>query len=241
MPANDRKSAAPRRRKTQAGAAPERASTPKLTPPTPADAHAHDSRLKSLARGVQSLTNSMLGMADTATDLTMALAKSRLKKPAQRAAIERAGALMHDLRQAAGLTVNDLGTALGLDEPGKVALIESGTIAMPFELILRAAAVLGRNDPLTFVMQFTRAYNPDLWKALESLGVGQLVVQGAREREFANIYRAHEGGRRLSDAEFADALAFVNSSWELALAFRRPRPAKTAPAAKGPRAPDEAV
>ena len=109
---------------------------------------------------------------------------------------------------------------------------QSGTIAMPFELILRAAAVLGRNDPLTFVMQFTRAYNPELWKTLESLGVGQLVVQGAREREFANLYRAHDAGRQLSDAEFADALAFVNASWELALAFKRHRPARTAKAAK---------
>ena len=178
------------------------------------------SRLKSLARGVQSLTNSMLGIADTATDLTVALAKSRLKTPRQRAAIEKAGAVLHDLRKTAGLTVHEFGSALGLDDSTEVVLIETGKIAMPFELVLRAAAVLGRNDPLTFIMQFTRAYNPEIWKTLEGLGIGRLVVQGAREREFANIYRAHDAGRLLSDAEFADALVFVNSAWELALAFK---------------------
>ena len=88
---------------------------------------------------------------------------------------------------------------------------------MPFELILRAASVLGRKDPITFVMQLTRAYNPDTWRVLESLGVGKLVVQGAREREFANLYRAHDAGRALSDEEFAQMLAFVNAAFELAL------------------------
>ena len=191
------------------------------------------SRLKSLARGVQSLTNSMLGMADTATDLTVALAKSRLKTPRQRAAIEKAGAVLHDLRNAAGLTVQEFGHALGLDDSTEVVLFETGKIAMPFELVLRAAAVLGRNDPLTFVMQFTRAYNPEIWKTLEGLGIGRLVVQGAREREFANIYRSHDAGRALSDAEFADALVFVNSAWELALAYKGRKGRKAAPPASG--------
>ena len=201
--------------------------------PSEAVAPAPQSRLKSLARGVQSLTNSMLGMADTATDLTVALAKSRLKTPRQRAAIEKAGGVLHDLRNAAGLTVQEFGHALGLDDSAEVVLIETGKIAMPFELVLRAAAVLGRNDPLTFVMQFTRAYNPEIWKTLEGLGIGRLVVQGAREREFANVYRSHDAGRALSDAEFAEALAFVNSAWELALAYkgRKGRKAPPPPAA----------
>jgi transcriptional regulator with XRE-family HTH domain len=158
-------------------------------------------------------------MAGTATDLGVTLAKSRLQKPQHRVAVEKAGSLLHELRTAAGLTVNDLGAALGLNDGSEVELIESGKVAMPFELILRAASVLGRKDPVTFVMQFTRAYNPDLWKTLESLGIGKLVVQGAREREFANIYRAHDAGRKLTDAEFALALAFVNAAFEMALGF----------------------
>jgi len=90
---------------------------------------------------------------------------------------------------------------------------------MPFELILRAASVMGRKDPITFIMQLTRAYNPDTWKTLEILGVGKLVVQGAREREFANLYRARDAGRKLSDEEFAQVLAFVNAAFEMALDF----------------------
>lgn len=178
--------------------------------------------LKALARQLQSLTESVLGMAGTATDIGVTLAKSRLKKPQHKVAVEKAGSLLHDLRETAGLTVHDLGQVLGLSDATDLELIESGKMAMPFELILRAASVLGRKDPVTFVMQFTRAYNPEIWKALEALGIGKLVVQGAREREFANVYRAHDRARKLSDAEFAQLLAFVNAAFELALDFMKP-------------------
>jgi hypothetical protein len=91
---------------------------------------------------------------------------------------------------------------------------------LPFEIILRLASVVGRNDPVSFIMKLTRSYNPELWKTLESLGVGRILVQGEREREFANIYRAHDAARRLSDQEFSDVLAFTNAAFEMALAFR---------------------
>lgn len=175
--------------------------------------------LKALARQLQSVTASVLSMAGTATDLGMTLAKSRLSKPHHKAAVDRAGSLLKDLRQTAGLTVQDLGRALGLSDSSELERIESGKVAMPFELILRAASLLGRKDPITFIMQLTRAYNPETWRVLESLGVGKLVVQGAREREFANLYRAHDAGRALSDEEFAQVLAFVNAAFELALDF----------------------
>jgi transcriptional regulator with XRE-family HTH domain len=173
--------------------------------------------LKALARQLQSVTASVLSMAGTATDLGMTLAKSRLTKPHHKAAVERADSLLKDLRQTAGLTAQDLGRALGLSDSSELERIESGKVSMPFELILRAASVLGRKDPITFIMQLTRAYNPETWRVLESLGVGKLVVQGAREREFANLYRAHDAGRALSDEEFAQMLAFVNAAFELAL------------------------
>jgi transcriptional regulator with XRE-family HTH domain len=176
-----------------------------------------ESSLKALARQLQSLTTSVLNMAGTATDLGVTLAKSRLTKPHHKAAIDKAGSLLQDLRQTAGLTVQDLGHALGLSDPSELERIESGKVAMPFELILRAASVLGRKDPITFVMQATRAYNPELWRTLEALGVGKLVVQGAREREFANLYRARDAARALDDAQFAMVLAFVGSAFDLAL------------------------
>ena len=183
------------------------------------------SSLKALARQLQSWTESVLGMAGTATELGVTLAKSRLAKPQHKAAVEKAGSVLHELRQTAGLTVQDLGKALGLSDASELERIESGKAAMPFELILRAASVLGRKDPVTFVMQFTRAYNPDVWKVLENLGIGKLVVQGAREREFANLYRAHDAARKLSDEDFAQVLAFVNSAFELALEFKAGKPA----------------
>ncbi len=220
-PAASRARTAPRKRTSRPKPATARKVSPPLPqlPVLPAPAPIAESALKALARQLQSWTNSVLGMAGTATDLGVTLAKSRLHKPQHKAAVEKAGSLLHELRQAAGLTVNDLGAALGLNDASELELIESGKVAMPFELILRAASVLGRKDPVTFVMQFTRAYNPDLWKTLESLGIGKLVVQGAREREFANIYRAHDAARKLSDEEFAQLLAFVTAGFELALNF----------------------
>jgi len=92
---------------------------------------------------------------------------------------------------------------------------------LPFELILRLAAVIGRNDPVGFVMKLTRSANPDLWKSLEALGVGDLIVQSAREREFANIYRADDAARKLTDAEFATVLAFTKAAFETAMALRQ--------------------
>jgi len=190
-----------------------------LPPVAPIPLPPSELSLKALARQLQSVTASVLSMAGTATDLGMTLAKSRLTKPHHKAAVERADSLLKDLRQTAGLTAQDLGRALGLSDSTELERIESGKVAMPFELILRAASVLGRKDPITFIMQLTRAYNPETWKVLEGLGVGKLVVQGAREREFANLYRAHDAGRALSDEEFAQMLAFVNAAFELALDF----------------------
>ncbi len=210
-PPSKARTASPRRKRP-------RATEPAVLPPVPLVPIAPTgSSLKMLARQLQSLTASVLSMAGTATDLGVTLAKARLTKPSHKAAVDKAGSLLQDLRQTAGLTAQDLGQALGLTDSSELERIESGKVAMPFELILRAASVLGRKDPITFVMQLTRAYNPDLWRTLESLGVGKLVVQCAREREFANVYRAHDAARALTDAQFAEVLAFVNAAFELAL------------------------
>ncbi len=193
------------------------AASPAMAPPVVVPGLATESSLKALARQLQTLTTSVLSMAGTATDLGVTLAKSRLTKPQHKAAVDKAGSLLHDLRQTAGLTAQDLGKALGLSDTSELERIESGKVAMPFELILRAASVLGRKDPVTFIMQATRAYNPEIWRTLVALGVGKLVVQGAREREFANLYRARDMARKLDDAQFAALLAFVGAAFDLAL------------------------
>jgi transcriptional regulator with XRE-family HTH domain len=132
----------------------------------------------------------------------------------------RTGAALRRMRKAAGLTITEVGAAINLKDPSLIEAWENGRIAVPFELILRLAAVLGRNDPIGFVMKFTRSSNPDLWRSLEALGVGKLLIQSAREREFANIYRGDDEARSLSDEEFAEVLTFTRAAFEMAMAFR---------------------
>ncbi len=132
----------------------------------------------------------------------------------------RTGSALRRMRKAAGLTITEVGTAINLKDPSLIEAWENGRIAVPFELILRLAAVLGRNDPVGFVMKFTRSSNPDLWRSLEALGVGKLLIQSAREREFANIYRGDDEARSLSDEEFAEVLTFTRAAFEMAMAFR---------------------
>ena len=179
-----------------------------------------DKSLLTLARDLRSWTDFVLGIANTAADLSFRVAASRLTKPSHKAAVEKAGGLFRDLREGAGLTLGDLGSAINLKDVSLLEQVEGGKVGLPFEIILRLAGVLGRNDPIPVAMKLTRTYNPKLWATLESLGVGRLAVQAGREREFANIYRASDAARQLSDEEFAAALKFVRASFESALVFR---------------------
>ncbi len=187
--------------------------------PLAAEAPASDGLLK-LARDLRSWTDFVLGIANTAADLSFRVAASRLTKPSHKAVVEKAGGLFRDLREGAGLTLADLGRAINLKDLSLLEQVEGGKVGLPFEIILRLAGVLGRNDPIPVVMKLTRTYNPKLWATLESLGLGRLAVQAGREREFANIYRASDAARQLSDEEFAAALMFVRASFEAALVFR---------------------
>lgn len=170
----------------------------------------------SLARQVKSWAGTAWELAGSAADMSMALAKSSVG-PKRRATIERAGALLKSTRETAGMTAQEVGHAINLRDPSLLEQAESGKVALPFEIILRLAAVLGRRDPVSFVMKLTRSYSPETWKALEDLGVGRLVAHAGREREFVNIYRASDEARHLSDAQFARVLAFVSAAFDLAM------------------------
>lgn len=178
------------------------------------------STLVGLAQQLRSWTDSVLGIAGAAADVTLGAAKMVLPKPEQRQTLEKTGAVLRRMREAAGMSVAEVGDAINLKDPALLELVENGKIALPFEIILRLASVLGRNDPISFVMRFTRSYNPEVWKTLETLGIGRLALQAGREREFANLYRANDAARRLSDEDFAEVLAFVKASFDMALAFR---------------------
>lgn len=132
----------------------------------------------------------------------------------------KTGAALRKLREAAGLTIAEVSAAINLKDPSLIEALENGRLALSFELILRLAAVLGRNDPIGFVTKYTRSANPELWNSLEALGVGKLLLQSAREREFANIYRANDLARSLGDKEFIAVLDFTRSAFETAMTFR---------------------
>jgi transcriptional regulator with XRE-family HTH domain len=190
---------------------------------TSAPARGIDKGILALARDLRAWTGFVLGLtgsaASSAADLSFKLVKSRLPA-AQKEAVEKAGSLFRELRDAAGLTLDELGQAINLKDPSLLEAVEGGKVGLPFEVILRLAAVLGRKDPIPVVMKLTRVYNPKLWKTLEDLGVGRLAVQAGRERELANLYRSRDEARQLSDAEFAAVLGFVGSAFDSALAFR---------------------
>jgi transcriptional regulator with XRE-family HTH domain len=199
---------------------PGSASPARLSPRGERSTPLGDSTLIGVARQVRSWTDSVLGIAGAAADLSMSAAKAVLVKPEQRAVVERAGSALRTTREAAGLSIKELGDAINLKDPALLDLVENGKAALPFEIVLRLASVLGRNDPISFIMRFTRSFNPDVWKTLESLGIGRLAVQAGREREFANIYRGCDAARTLSDEEFAAMLEFMKRTFDLALAFR---------------------
>jgi transcriptional regulator with XRE-family HTH domain len=194
-------------------------STPLAATP-PGAAAADDSSLIGMAKQVRSWSDSVLGIAGAAADVSIGAAKALLVRPEQRATLEKAGSVLRSMREAAGLSLKEVGEAINLKDPTLLELVEGGKVALPFEVILRLASVLGRNDPISFVMRFTRSYNPDTWHTLERLGVGRLAVQAGREREFANVYRASDAARRLDDEEFAAVLTFVKAAFDLALTFR---------------------
>lgn len=186
---------------------------------TPTLQEAGGAAMRTLARQLHAWTGSLLGGVGTAADMSLALAAAAVTRPGPKAAVNKAAALVKDAREAAGMTLDDLGAALDLKDPTFMALVESGKVGLPFELILRMATILGRNDPITFILQLTRSYNPRVWKTLEALGIGRLVVQAGREREFANIYRSNPAARQLSDKDFAAALAFSAAAFQSALTF----------------------
>jgi transcriptional regulator with XRE-family HTH domain len=208
---------------------PPQPTRPRRKPAAPAA----DAPLVSLARQVRGWADTLLQVAGSATDMGLSMAQTRLKSPATRTAVARAGRQLRQWREAAGLTLDEVSEAVGLGDSKLIEQAEGGLVSLPFDVVLRLAGVLGRRDPLPIAMALTRQYNPQLWKTLEDLGVGKLVVQGARERELANVYRGHDAARRLDDAQFARVLAFTRQAFEMAVAVHAAPPAAPAPGRGG--------
>jgi transcriptional regulator with XRE-family HTH domain len=132
---------------------------------------------------------------------------------------EKAGRSLRELRELAGLTIEELATAIDLEDKSLLTAVEDGTATLSFDLLLRLSAILARNDPIPFLIRFTRTYNPDLWRRFEGVGATKLPLQYEREREFVNIYRGDDRARSLSDEGFQRVLEFTRAAFALGLHY----------------------
>ena len=164
-------------------------------------------------------TGSALRFGARATDTSMRVGRALVNSQDQLRAMLTAGQSLRDIREVAGLTLSEMSEALNLRDKSVLEAIENGTTTLSFELILRLAALIARNDPIPFIMRTTRNYNPEVWRLLNDWGVGRLPLQFEREREFINIFRRHDDARNLSDEGFRKVLEFTRHSFEMSLHF----------------------
>lgn len=166
-----------------------------------------------------SLTGSALRFGVKATDTSLRVGRALINSQDQLRAMLTAGQSLKDIREVAGLTLSEMSEALNLKDKSVLEAIENGTSTLSFELILRLAALIARNDPIPFIMRTTRNYNPEVWQILNDWGVARLPLQFEREREFINIFRRHDDARTLSDEGFQKVLEFTRQSFEMSLHF----------------------
>jgi hypothetical protein len=175
-----------------------------------------------LTKSLRSIAGQFVGMAGAAVDTSLHAASGLFPYGmASTKTLIKAGRFLRDMREKAGIPLVDLGKAIDLKDPSLLELAEDGKMALPFEVILRLASVLARNDPVPFVMNLTKAYSPTLWTILETLGIGRLVEHAGREHEFISIYRARDEARTLTDEEFQRVRKFVETAFDMALEFNR--------------------
>ncbi|AOY88169.1 transcriptional regulator [Marinobacter salinus] len=172
-----------------------------------------------LLNRLTSLTGSALRLGARATDTSLRVGRALISSQDQLRAMLTAGRSLKDIREVAGLTLSEMSEALNLKDKSVLEAIENGTATLSFELILRLAALIARNDPIPFIMRTTRHYNPEVWQALNDWGVGRLPLQFEREREFINIFRRHDDARTLTDEGFRKVLDFTRQSFEMSLHF----------------------
>lgn len=132
---------------------------------------------------------------------------------------EEAGHSLRELRELAGLTIEELSTAIDLEDKTVLEAVENGTAALSFDLVLRLSSILARHDPVPFLIRYTRTYTPDLWRRFEGVGATKVPLQFEREREFVNIFRGDDRARTLSDEGFQRVLELTRSAFALALHY----------------------
>lgn len=175
--------------------------------------------ISGLFERIGSAAGQAVRFAKRTTDTSYKVGKALIQSQDQLKLMLAAGQSLKDLREVAGLTISELSDALQLKDKSLLEAVENGTATLSFELILRLSALLARNDPIPFILKYSRTYSPETWKLLHDWGAGRLPLQYQREREFINIYRSQDQARELSDEGFAHVLAFTREAFNTALHF----------------------
>lgn len=168
---------------------------------------------------ISDVTSSAFKFAKKTTDTSYKVGKALIQSQDQLKLMVAAGQSLKDLREVAGLTISDLNEALQLKDKSLLEAVENGTATLSFELILRLSALLARNDPIPFILKYSRTYSPETWKLLNDWGAGRLPLQYQREREFINIFRSKDEARQLSDEGYRKVLDFTREAFNMALHF----------------------
>ena len=142
-----------------------------------------------------------------------------LKTPENLELMGKAGSALKDLRVTAGYSLEELADTLDVDNPNLLQSIEDGKAALPMNLLLRMSSLYSRNDPLPFVMRFSRTYHPSLSNILNKSGLDGVIIKAERELKLVNIYRSKDEARQLSDEGFDKVLEFTNKAFNMALHF----------------------
>jgi transcriptional regulator with XRE-family HTH domain len=129
----------------------------------------------------------------------------------------KAGRYLKDLREVAGLTVEDLGKAIEIENLDLLRAIEEGRSPITIDILFRLASFYSRNDPFTFMMDFSKTYAPWIWQILRFTGLEKLLITLERELKFINIYRSRDVARALGNQEFDKLVAFTQQSFDMAL------------------------
>ena len=169
-----------------------------------------------LVEGITRRVGSAIEIASKTTEYAVNVIH---RSPEQMELMGKAGKSLRDMREVAGLTLEDVSSAINLKDEKMLEDIESGRIAISFEILLRMASLYSRNDPLPFIMKYARAYSPAIWELMRKLGLDKLPLQYEREREFINIYRSRDEARQLSDESFAKVLEFTRHAFDMSLHF----------------------
>ena len=168
---------------------------------------------------ISGVTSSAFKFARKTTDTSYKVGKALVQSQDQLKLMVSAGQSLKDLREVAGLTISELNDALQVKDKSLLEAVENGTATLSFELILRLSALLARNDPIPFILKYSRTYSPETWKLLNDWGAGRLPLQYQREREFINIFRSRDEARQLTDEGYSKVLEFTREAFNMSLHF----------------------